>query len=73
MIKSGEESNQLVENIDFSLQVLEQELEERQDRFVASIEPVMLLAIGGIVLLLVLNLYFPIFQMINSIDVINTI
>jgi type IV pilus assembly protein PilC len=73
MIKSGEESNQLCENIDFALQVLEQELEQRQERFVSSIEPVMLMLIGGIILLLVVNLYFPIFQMINSMDILNTI
>lgn len=73
MIKSGEESNQLSENIDFALQVLEQELEQRQERFVSSIEPVMLMMIGGIILLLVVNLYFPIFQMINSMDILNTI
>jgi type II secretory pathway component PulF len=73
MIKSGEESNQLCENIDFALQVLEQELEERQERFVSSIEPVMLLVIGAVVLLLVVNLYFPIFQMINSVDMISTL
>lgn len=71
MIKSGEESNQLCENIDFALQVLEQELEQRQDRFVSSIEPVMLIVIGGIILLLVVNLYFPIFQMINSMDILS--
>jgi len=73
MLRSGEESNQLSENLDFVIQVLEQELEQKQDRFVNSIEPVMLLVIGGIVLLLVVNLYFPIFQMINSMDFINTI
>lgn len=73
MIKSGEESNQLYENIDFALQMLELELTQKQDRFVSSIEPIMLLFIGSIVLLLVINLYFPIFQMINSIDVLNTI
>lgn len=73
MIKSGEETNQLAENIDFALQVLQQELEQKQERFISSIEPVMLLFIGSMVLMLVVNLYFPIFEMINSMDMLNTI
>jgi len=73
MVKSGEETNQLSENIDFALIVLQQELEQKQERLVSSIEPVMLLLIGSIVLMLVVNLYFPIFEMINSMDMLNTI
>lgn len=71
LLKIGEESNKISENLDFTTNVLEREIEEKREKILKSAEPVMLLAIGGIIFLVVYNLYLPILNMLNGIDFTN--
>jgi len=68
LLKIGEESNRVSENISFANSVLEREIEERRERILKSIEPVMLIIIGVIILTVIYNLYLPILNMLNGID-----
>lgn len=68
LLKIGEESNRVSENLTFANSVLEREVEERRERILKSIEPVMLVIVGMIILIAVYNLYLPILSMLNGLD-----
>lgn len=71
LLRIGEESNRISENLNFTVDVLEREIEERRERILKSVEPIMLVVIGAIILVVVYNLYLPILNMLNKIDFTN--
>jgi general secretion pathway protein F len=63
MIASGEASGRLGEMLERTAQQQARELERRIDTFVALLEPLLILAMGGIVLMIVLAILLPIFEL----------
>jgi general secretion pathway protein F len=63
MIASGESSGKLAEMLDRTAIQQTRELERRIGAMVALLEPVMILVMGGIVLVIVLAILLPIFEM----------
>lgn len=68
LLKIGEESNRVSENLSFAINVLEREVEERRERILKGTEPLMLIIVGMIILIVVYNLYLPILNLLNGID-----
>ena len=66
MIASGEASGRLGEMLERNAVQQARELERRIAAFVALLEPVLILAMGGIVLAIVMAILLPIFEL-NSI------
>ncbi len=63
MVASGESSGRLDEMLEKSAQVQENELEARTSIMVGLFEPIMILVMGAIVLLIVLAILLPIFDL----------
>ena len=63
MVASGEQSGRLDEMLDKAASALERELESRIAVLVGLFEPVMILIMGGVVLLIVLAILLPIFDL----------
>ena len=63
LIRVGEESGELDLMLDRLTQWHTQQTQERADNLTAMLEPLMILAIGGIIGLLVIAMYLPIFHM----------
>jgi general secretion pathway protein F len=63
MIASGEASGRLAEMLERTAQQQSRELERRVAAFVGLLEPLLILAMGGIVLLIVLAILLPIFEL----------
>ena len=63
MVKIGEETGQLDSMLDSLADFYEDELKTAIDGLISMIEPVMMVVIGGIVGLILLALYMPIFKM----------
>jgi general secretion pathway protein F len=63
MIASGEASGRLAEMLDRTATQQGRELERRISAFVALLEPLLILAMGGIVLLIVLAILLPVFEL----------
>jgi general secretion pathway protein F len=63
MVASGESSGRLYEMLEKSAQVQENELEARTSIMVGLFEPMMILIMGGIVLVIVLAILLPIFDL----------
>jgi general secretion pathway protein F len=66
MIASGEASGRLGEMLERTATQQARELERRIGAFVALLEPLLILAMGGIVLVIVMAILLPIFEL-NSI------
>lgn len=63
MVASGEQSGRLGEMLDKAANALERELESRIAVLVGLFEPVMILIMGGVVLVIVLAILLPIFDL----------
>jgi general secretion pathway protein F len=63
MIASGEASGRLAEMLERTAEQQSRELERRVAAFVGLIEPLLILAMGGIVLVIVLAILLPIFEL----------
>jgi general secretion pathway protein F len=63
MIASGEASGRLAEMLERTATQQARELERRISAFVALLEPLLILAMGGIVLLIVLAILLPVFEL----------
>lgn len=63
MIASGEASGRLAEMLDRTATQQGRELERRISAFVALLEPLLILAMGGMVLVIVLAILLPIFEL----------
>lgn len=63
MVASGEQSGRLDEMLDKAASALERELESRIAVLVGLFEPAMILVMGGVVLLIVLAILLPIFDL----------
>jgi general secretion pathway protein F len=63
MIASGEASGRLAEMLERTAQQQGRELERRVAAFVALLEPLLILVMGGIVLVIVLAILLPIFEL----------
>jgi general secretion pathway protein F len=63
MIASGEASGRLAEMLDRTATQQGRELERRISAFVALLEPLLILAMGGIVLVIVLAILLPVFEL----------
>lgn len=63
MIASGESSGRLAEMLERTATQQSRELERRIAAFVALLEPLLILAMGGIVLVIVLAILLPIFEL----------
>ena len=62
MISTGEQSGRLGEMLDKGVNFLDKTLDGIIDTLTKMIEPIMLIVIGGIVLIMALALYLPLFQ-----------
>lgn len=67
MLSSGEESGELEKMLEQSLEFLEAEVTARVEVLMSLMEPIMLVSLGGIVLLLALSVYLPLFSMYEHI------
>ena len=63
MVASGESSGQLDKMLDKSAEVQENELEARTTMFIGLFEPAMILTMGAVVLIIVLAILLPIFDL----------
>jgi general secretion pathway protein F len=63
MIASGEASGRLAEMLERTATQQSRELERRIDAFVTLLEPLMILVMGGVVLVIVLAILLPIFEL----------
>jgi general secretion pathway protein F len=63
MIASGESSGRLAEMLERTATQSTRELERRVAAFVALLEPLLILAMGGMVLAIVLAILLPIFEL----------
>jgi general secretion pathway protein F len=63
MIASGESSGRLAEMLERTATQSTRELERRIAAFVALLEPLLILAMGGIVLAIVLAILLPVFEL----------
>ena len=63
MIASGEASGRLAEMLERTATQQARELERRISAFVALLEPSLILAMGGMVLLIVLAILLPVFEL----------
>ena len=63
MIASGESSGRLAEMLERTATQQTRELERRIDAFVTLLEPLMILVMGGVVLVIVLAILLPIFEL----------
>ncbi|RPH49309.1 MAG: type II secretion system protein GspF, partial [Lysobacterales bacterium] len=63
MIASGEASGRLAEMLERTAEQQARELERRIAAFVALLEPLLILAMGGVVLVIVLAILMPIFEL----------
>jgi general secretion pathway protein F len=63
MIASGEASGRMAEMLERTATQQARELERRISAFVALLEPLLILAMGGIVLLIVLAILLPVFEL----------
>jgi len=68
MVSSGEQSGTLDKMLDKSAMTMERELESRVGVMVGLFEPVMMLVMGGMVLLIVLAILMPIFDLNQAIN-----
>lgn len=62
MIATGEQSGRLGEMLGQAVSFIDKKLETVVDTLTKMIEPIMLIVIGGIVLVMALSLYMPLFQ-----------
>lgn len=67
MISTGEESGELDKMLQQALVYLEEEVARRVELMMSLMEPLMLLVMGGIVLVLALSIYMPLFSMYEHI------
>jgi general secretion pathway protein F len=63
MIAVGEKSGQLEEMLNRVSRIMESELETSLKRLMSLLEPIMILAMGGVVLFIVISILLPIFEM----------
>ena len=63
MIQNGERSGRLVEMLEKSATITERQIEPRIATMVSLFEPIMILLMGGLVMLIVLAILLPIFDM----------
>lgn len=63
MISSGEESGDLDKMLESSFEYLEDEVEHKIEVLTSMLEPIMLLFVGGIVGVVALSIYLPLFSM----------
>lgn len=63
MVSVGEQSGTLTEMLEKSAVYFEEELEERVNKFLTTLEPLLIIFVGGIVLFVLLSIYLPIFSM----------
>ena len=66
MIQVGEESGSLAKVLDRTADYYERKVNSSIDTLMALLEPIMIVLVGGIVLIVVLALYLPIFSMSNT-------
>ena len=62
MVSTGEQSGRLGDMLEKAVNFLDKTLDGIIDTVTKMIEPIMLLVIGGIVLVMALALYLPLFQ-----------
>ena len=66
MFSTGEESGELEKMLEQSLIFIEAEVEKRVEIMMSLMEPLLLLVMGGIVLVLALSVYMPLFSMYEN-------
>ena len=71
LLNTGEESNKIAENMMFLVEILIKEVEDRREKTIKIIEPVMLSFIGCIILVLICNLYLPLINILNGINIVS--
>lgn len=69
MVAIGEETGALDEMLEKVADFYDREVEEAVDSLTAAIEPIMIVALGGIVLFIVLGMFTPMFSIINTLSV----
>ena len=67
-LKSSINTKQLIENTDFFITIMKQEMEEKRKKMTRLIEPFSLGLIGVIVLLVITKVYLPVFEMFSTMD-----
>jgi general secretion pathway protein F len=67
MIASGEKSSSLSQMLDKAADSGEYELDNSTKKIISTFEPIMILIMGGIVLLIVMAILLPIFEMNNAV------
>ena len=71
LMNTGEESNKIAENLMFLVEILIKEVEDKREKTIKIIEPVMLSFIGCIILILICNLYLPLINILNGINIVS--
>jgi type IV pilus assembly protein PilC len=67
MLSTGEESGELDKMLCQALEFLEEEVSKRVEILMSLMEPLLLLVMGGVVLVLALSIYMPLFSMYEHI------
>jgi type IV pilus assembly protein PilC len=68
MIGVGETSGSLVDMLTDVSEYYENEVERRLDRLTTMIEPLMMLTMAGLIAVIVVAMYLPIFQMAGTVQ-----
>lgn len=63
LVRAGEVGGELPGLLEEAADIFEEQLERRSERFVSLLEPVLIAVLGGIVLLIVMAILLPIFEM----------
>lgn len=67
MIRTGEESGELLKMVDDASKYYEAEVGNRLTRFIAVLEPALIIVAAGIVIIVLLAFYLPMFKMFQTI------
>ncbi|MGL6121261.1 MAG: type II secretion system F family protein, partial [Fusobacteriaceae bacterium] len=68
MIAVGEESGHLVEMLESCCEFYQDKFNERTEFFMTLIEPLLIIFVGGIVGVVILAIYLPMFDIINVVN-----
>lgn len=68
LLMAGEQSGQMAEMMNRAADFLDFELEQVLDRFVKLLEPVLMVVIGGVIGVIIILMYLPIFELADSIQ-----
>jgi general secretion pathway protein F len=63
LVRAGEISGELPQLLDEAADIFEEQLERKSERFVSLLEPLLITVLGGLVLLIVMAILLPIFEM----------